>query len=481
MIKLFKRIATNNEVFLFGLVAILYFFTSRTQEIFTDSDEAWHIATGFLIRNLGYIPSSDPWSFSSDQPWYNLSWTWDVLSSYIYQLMGDDFLIINTFLYSLLIVCIYRFLKGLGGLKEDTINIVTAINALLIFEVSLFRPQILAYFLTLFCLRLFYKAKYKFDLYFALKFALLVILWVNSHGSVMVAFSVIGAYFIESYLKKDWKNCKALFFIGGLGFLSMFINPIGYNYFIGMLRTLDSVITGRNVEWQPFTFGLIIGYTFCIAVFALMTNISHKKISFADKLITYAWMFSSFMTIRTFPFFIILSLNYWARCIDDLIKPSKIKVFKPYRYVPTLIICFLLLLNYHQFKPLIFSTNDSAYIPKQEIDYLVHNYPGIRVLNEYTAGGFILFYGEGKIKHFIDPRAGTAFSEDVLREYILYADGKPGWEAILDKYNIQAVLLTKDQYTKRKDIDHVFRKWTNVFAGSYGYILISPQVMKKNF
>lgn len=150
MIKLLKRIATNNEVFVFGLVAIFYFFTARKPEIFTDSDEAWHIATGFLIRKLGYIPQTDPWSFASDQPWYNLSWVWDILSSYIYQLMGDDFLIINTFLYSVLVLGIYRFVKGLGGLKEDTINIITAINALLIFEVSLFRPQILAYFLTLF-------------------------------------------------------------------------------------------------------------------------------------------------------------------------------------------------------------------------------------------------------------------------------------------------------------------------------------------
>jgi hypothetical protein len=479
MIKLLKRIATNHEVFLFGLVSIFYYFTAVKKEIFTDSDEAWHIATGFLIRKLGHIPAKDPWSFSSDQEWYNLSWVWDILSSYIYQVVGDNFIFVSVFLYSLLVVCIYRFLKGLGNLKDDTVNIVTAINAVLIYEVYLFRPQVFAYFLTLFCVSLFYKAKHNFDRPFALKFALLIIAWVNLHGSVMVAFFICGAYFIEALSKKNWQNSVALFLIGTVGFCCIFVNPVGYKYFIGMFRTLDSIITSRIVEWQPITFGVYFGYTFCLAIFVLITNINHKKIPLSDKIITYAWLFSSLITIRTFPFFLILSLNYWARCIDGLIKPSKITVFTPARYVPTLIICFLLFLNYHTIKPHHFPYEDNARVPRQEIDFLVKNYPGIRVLNEYTAGGFILFYGEGKISHFIDPRAGTVFSEDVLWEYINYADSQPGWEDIIGKYNIQAVLLTKSQYTWRKDIAHVFRGWVNVFAGSYGYILVSPELVKK--
>lgn len=479
MIKLLKRIVTNNELFLFGLVSILYYFTAKKQEVFADSDEAWHISSGFLIRKLGFIPDFDPWSFTSDQPWYNLSWIWDIFSSYVYQFLGDDFLILNSMLYSVLIVCIYRFLKGLNGLKEDTINIVTALNALLIFEVSLFRPQLIAYFLTLYCLRLFVKSNHNYNFKFNLQFILLVILWVNIHGSVLVAFSMCGAYFLESMIKKDYARAKALFLTGLIGSLGVFVNPVGYHYLIGMMRTLDSVITHRIIEWQPFTFGVMRGYTIAIAVFLLITNLSNKKLTFAEKLITYAWLFASLITIRTLPFFLILSLPYWARCVDSLIKPSKIRVFTKERYLPTFIICFLLLLNYQQVKPYLYPPSDHVMIPKQEIDFLVKHYPGVRVLNEYTAGGFIIFYGEGKLKHFIDPRAGTVFSEDVLWEYLSFTDGKPGWEEILTKYDIEAVLLTKDQYTKRKDIDHVFRDWKNVYVGSYGYVLVSPKTLKK--
>ena len=57
--------------------------------VLMDPDTGWHIASGDLIRELGRMPASDPWSFTAgDYPWVDMSWAYDVLLSFVHSAGG---------------------------------------------------------------------------------------------------------------------------------------------------------------------------------------------------------------------------------------------------------------------------------------------------------------------------------------------------------------------------------------------------------
>ncbi len=84
------------------LVFLLSFVTiyATGSPILQDFDMGWHIAAGDLIRTTGNISPRDPWSFSgSDQIWYNHSWLWDILLSFVHEKLGiEGFFIFACFL-----------------------------------------------------------------------------------------------------------------------------------------------------------------------------------------------------------------------------------------------------------------------------------------------------------------------------------------------------------------------------------------------
>jgi hypothetical protein len=111
-------------------------------------------------------------------------------------------------------------------------------------------------------------------------------------------------------------------------------------------------------------------------------------------------------------------------------------------------------------------------IPIEEVKFLKEHFVGKNVLCNYDDGGFIIYYGEGKFKHFVDGRAGTAFSEDVLKEAIDYQLVKPGWNKIFEKYKIDAVLIKKTALQSH-DLAEFFKSWNIAYDGLY-YLVLKP-------
>ena len=62
--------AINYLLFFLVIFLPLYYFST---EPFIEADVGWHIKAGYLIREFCAIPEYDPWSFTSDQKWINLS------------------------------------------------------------------------------------------------------------------------------------------------------------------------------------------------------------------------------------------------------------------------------------------------------------------------------------------------------------------------------------------------------------------------
>lgn len=475
MLNKFKRILFSNELLIISLVVLIKYYFSPG--VFNDPDEMWHIQAGYLIRKLGSIPYNDIWSFTSTQQWYNISWLWDIFSSYIHEFCGEQSLqIVTGALYGLLLCYLYRLFPSFGKFKDDTRNIVVTLVAMVLWEVMFFRPQIVSYFLTLFCYKLFLDSRKKYDWLIVLKFCIAVILWANVHGSVPIAFIILAAFIVEAYQIRNYRWLKTLVLTGFIGSMVLLINPLGYKLIYAILRTLNSVVYEKIIEWTSFKYGIWYGFSFFISVFLIVTNIRNNKVLLADKLLTYFWMFYSLASIRCFATFALLSSNYMAQSIDPLIKKGKI-AYKAYYNPIVIILVFAILWFNHKLYPKTEDINNVV-MAKKEIEYLAKHYPGIKILNHYNIGGYIIYFSNGKIKHFVDGRAGTAFSEELLSDYVVFFDNRPGWQEILNKYKIEGAIIPKSQFSK-VDIETGFKSWYTLYEGDYGKVLLNPKYYKQ--
>jgi len=133
--------------FLLGFITAYYLHLP----IFNDPDIGWHIAAGDIIRKLGDLPVHDVWSFTEkNQTWYNISWAWDVLLSFINQHIGIDGLFIFAKICPAIVVAsLIYFLKKRGNIGINAIILTGFITFLCLMEFAYARPQIIGLFLLL--------------------------------------------------------------------------------------------------------------------------------------------------------------------------------------------------------------------------------------------------------------------------------------------------------------------------------------------
>jgi hypothetical protein len=65
-----------------------------------------------------------------------------------------------------------------------------------------------------------------------------------------------------------------------------------------------------------------------------------------------------------------------------------------------------------------------------------------RVYNTLEMGGSLMWYGEDKLKLFIDGRVDP-FPAKVLRDYLMVRDGCENWNELLKRYNVDSIIASK--------------------------------------
>lgn len=457
------RVLMARYLFIFAIIYSVSILFGK--EPLYDPDIGWHIQAGYQIRELGYIPLHDLWSFSADQRWYNLSWLFDVVVSYADQLFGLKSLNLFTyFWFALLGVLVFRKLDTFK-ISHDTKMVTLTLTMLVLFEMWFLRPQIFTYFLLMGLIELLAKhSKTRMALIF-----LLTLFWANIHGSFLIVFITIGAFGVEAILKKNYERIKQLILTGFISFLATFCTPLGYEIYIAVLRTLDSNMTRYITEWRPFTFGIYYGFSLMIAVLLLISN-ANIKISIANRVLAFFWLFYSLASIRSFGYFAIAALPYLSSVIDKNIFKSTYEIKLNAKLKSTLAAVLLISsLGIYQFKNIEHSTVYPA------AKWLAENAKGKNVFNEYNFGGFLIYYGKGQLKHFIDGRAGTAFSEDLLLDYLSVLNQESGWQKRITKYNFEYAMIYKDML-KLHEVFEFFNTWEKVFQENDVLVLKNPKV-----
>jgi len=463
--------------FLISLI-VLYF---ATMPLLDDPDVPWHIAAGKLMLATHELPASDPWSFATHgTPWYNLSWWWDIKLAVIESIAG----LLGVFVFAM--ACSAALLAFLAwallrrGIALQAVMLTLFIAAFCMLEFATARPQLAGYGLVLLFAVLLHESRRNDRVLFFLP--LLMILWVNMHGSFIAAFTVLGAYIIDGYTAKNKRWRRKLIAVTLACAVCTLANPYGMHIYKGIMTTMDSVARDLIAEWQPLYIGKSIGLSVWLLAFALGSNIKNARATLADKILAFFWLICTLTAARNGAIFMFLSAPYVAACIDEqsrnIREPLSIPAWLEQKsalflWMKSIILAvfFIAVVSAFPHDNRIESAQHSA---RDAIEYAFKHYPNHHFLTDYNLGGQVIYDTDGKLPMFMDSRAGTAYSEQSIADYADFLTLHPGWEDKINAYGVNAILLGNNQDFARAYAQGFYQdEWKLVFAGKAASVYIS--------
>ncbi len=445
------------------------FFYFNARFLFHDYDTAWHIATGDLIRQLGHLPKTNYWSFSApDTTWYNISWLWDVIISLIAQYFGlESLYYFNAFFYALILAAISYGLI-IRNCQLSSIAITVFILTFVLWNQICLRPYSYSFLMIVLFQAFLYQYHTKKKLTYLLILPVIMISWVNIHGGFIGGFILIGAYGLSALSNHSWKEVTFLAITGILCLISLLINPYGIDIYNGVTSTTASKFTRYIDEWQKFTFGSEWGITLYLLFYLITFNIREKSIYLADRILTIVWLIAGFIYVRNMPIFALCSAPFIAgnlsasgilRKLPD-INTSRLRV---YLFIPVaMLIAFMMMpqISSHLIKKDIIGNSK---LPVNLVNFIKEKYPKNNFLNDYGLGAYLIYHSRGEIPVFVDGRAGTAYPEKVLNDYLLLGSTLPDLnDYILLRHKINGVIAYN--YTSKNIIFANKKDWKQVFV-----------------
>jgi hypothetical protein len=321
---------------------------------------------------------------------------------------------------------------------------------------------------------------------------LLIALWANLHGGFLIAFPLIGLFLAEAVIKCDQARTVRYSLVLAACLAATLINPYGPAIYYGAYLTLTSTFVHSFVlEWRPVVIGLYMPMTLLLLIILWYNDAADTRIPLHDRLLCMLMPLAALSSIRhTLVAALLLMpamslrLSYalqesqWAtraRAINTTFLRDMQR--NDIRAASAAMAAGALLLLSTPFPrdallhiPLGFRKDN---FPEVEAAYIAKHYPGQHFLNHYNLGGPLDYLWRGKVKLFVDGRASTVFSEDVLRDYSNFMDNN-GFgayaEMMVDRYHIDGLIIPG--YTKDAEGWLSNPQWKPVFSGPVAIVYV---------
>jgi hypothetical protein len=477
MIDKLERYLPPALVTLTFVISYLYLYFGA-MPLYNDLDFFWHMAAGNLILDQGKIPAVDPWSFSAGaQPWYIISWSWDVLLALVGRAAGlEGVFVCAVLLMALNLAFLAYSLCRRSLVKSDALILTLFIAGLCFIEFTSPRPQLVGYFCVLWFHFVLHQSRTGISFGKWLTLPLFMLVWLNTHGSFIAGFTLLGAYGLEAIWQRRWQWFRQLLVAGALCLAVVPINPYGIHIYDAVMSTLGSVIVSHIIEWLPFVFGNSVSISVWFLMFILLGVMRDKDVPIADKILSLAWFLAMLFSIRNAAIFILVSAPALAICLQRVSEQlASIRTVRPdlglalqapgMRHRAVIAASIVLAGSIGLINTLKGESAVSAgdYITPA-IQYLDTHARGKRILNEFNFGSRILYETQGRVPIFVDARCGTAYSEDVLKEALAFMQMEDGWDDILAKYRIDGIIVNhKNLFNMAYENGRYRDQWNRVY------------------
>jgi hypothetical protein len=114
--------------------------------------------------------------------------------------------------------------------------------------------------------------------------------------------------------------------------------------------------------------------------------------------------------------------------------------------------------------------------PLPAMNFVMKNYAGKNVLNDWNFGGRMIYESKGTFPVMLDGRAGTAYTEDQLSDYLKFVELSDGWQQMLDDYKIDALFIINGRgFAKDYDKGLYRENWQEVYKDDVARVFTRKQ------
>ncbi|HWB96266.1 MAG TPA: hypothetical protein VG672_06175 [Bryobacteraceae bacterium] len=444
-----------------------------------DGDTGWHLRAGEWMIRHGRVPVTDLFSYTrSGAPWFAWEWLWDVIFGWLNLHFGLNAVV----LASLLLICLscaltYRLaLRACGNPPVAmTISLLGMVASSLHW---LARPHLVTLLFTALFLMVLERAREGRRRLLAV-LPLLTILWTNLHGGFLVGIVIPGAYaggeFCTWLLEPSEALRRAALVRARDDALAALacaaaslVNPYGWRLHRHIFSYLgDKYLMVHNMEFQSLDFHHPAAPFFALLLMAaaagVFWHLARKRYVWALLLAGWGWL--ALIAVRNLPVFVLCAAAPVAAAVTEMLEAaadSSIAVWardtirsflrlaeetavfeKAGRLYLASALVFLGLTGIAAAKDaprfLRAGFSPSEFLVRA-VDTVLLRAHGGRIFTIDLWGGYLIYRFYPSIRVFVDGRSdfyGDKFDEEWVGIDKAYA----GWQAELDKFGVDTVLL----------------------------------------
>jgi hypothetical protein len=417
----------------------------------TDPDFWWHLRTGDLIVHSG-IPRHDPFSWTrGGEPWVTHEWLSEAIIYVIQSTLGYG---ANVALFAGAAVTALGIGYDLGrraGAGTKALVLLTLLSTIVLSFYVTVRPQALSWLLFAGFVAIIHRRTEGARAPVWLLPPLMA-LWANLHLGFVYGFVPLGAWVAASGYERmrgrpgDLREPLA---IAAMCAIAAMVNPHGPALFAYPLRYLQDADQLRFIaEWQrpdpraPILWPLFLGIGGL--GFSLVSRGRPRPFLW---LVTLAALALGLQALRNAPYVALLLpavfgpalARRWSFASAETDSHTTMRLTMA--ALPA-IAAFVIALSvgYRVSGTLSVGEPSQERYPVDAVRYVEEHHPGARLFNDYTWGGYLIAQGYPDIRVFIDGRTDF-YRGPFIDEYVRVVRTEPRWEAILDRWDIEIVLV----------------------------------------
>ncbi len=469
-----------------------------------DADIGWHIRTGELILATHALPRTDPFSSTMQgQPWFAWEWLYDVVLGTLHRAGGLNAVV---WLCALLVAGTFALL--LGQLLRRGTGLLLAIVLMLLAEsaatIHLYaRPHIASWLFSL----LWFGALERWERWERFPqqrvisrwvfwfFPASMLLWVNLHGGWLLGLALLAIYtaaaVVEAMRVRDpfaairsGQRARGMALCWLTSAAATLVNPFGWRlhahiyHYLGDRYLMNRIEEFRSPDfhgWGERGFAAILLLT--LVAFAG----SRRKLRLSALLVALLAVYAGFYSSRNLPVSsILLALiigpilweNFgslaqtpgawrWVRGVaagisgfSDRMGGQEMELRGHLWSIAAVALALLICLNGGRLgsRELMHAEFNAQKLPVLAVNFLIDDAAGKSgpqdpVFSTDAWGGYLIYrmylHPEAARKVVMDDRHDL-YGEERVRQYLILTHVEPGWQDVLERWQIQIALLPSD-------------------------------------
>ncbi len=289
----------------------------------------------------------------------------------------------------------------------------------------------------------------------------LAIIWANTHGAFVVGFALLGTHLIgaliDRYLAERAPEppdrARHLLFVLLGTVAASFVNPVGWKIVVHPFAHMgDDFLFQFTREFNSPDFHNALTWPFLVTI--LITIVLRFRWNATSLLLAAAFTAAGLYSFRHIPLYALVVIPIIGQSVSSWqpeLRPSRVtQKLKNFSRVETaalggslsVLVLALTIFTLAQTPGSDFSFGN-GFFPVDAVETIADDPPGERVFNQFVWGGYLVFCCHPEIPVFIDGQTDY-YGPELTQEYDTAIRGRPGWQEVFEKYDIDWALIAPD-------------------------------------